>query len=54
MKKIRYISAKIPSTKNKRLKVAAYCRVSTKYEQQQSSIDLQIKHYTKFIQNNSE
>lgn len=28
----------------KKLKVAAYCRVSTKFESQQSSIDLQISN----------
>ena len=37
---------------NKKLKVAAYCRVSTKFESQQSSIDLQISHYKNVIQSN--
>ncbi|KAF5067157.1 hypothetical protein DSECCO2_256260 [anaerobic digester metagenome] len=49
MKKLR----RIESTKaeNKKLKVATYCRVSTKYESQQSSIDLQISNYETIIQN---
>lgn len=34
----------------KKLRVAAYCRVSTKYESQRSSIELQKAHYEKFIQ----
>jgi site-specific DNA recombinase len=38
---------------NKKLKVAAYCRVSTKFESQQSSIDLQISNYETIIQSNS-
>ena len=49
MKKIRKIE--VPA-KNavKKLRVAAYCRVSTKYESQKSSIELQKAHYEKFIQ----
>ena len=49
MKKIRKIE--VP-TQNavKKLRVAAYCRVSTKYESQRSSIELQKAHYEKFIQ----
>lgn len=35
--------------KSRKLKVAAYCRVSTKYESQKSSIDLQVEYYTKYI-----
>ncbi len=37
---------------NKKLKVAAYCRVSTKFESQQSSIDLQVSNYKTVIQSN--
>lgn len=37
-----------------KLKVAAYCRVSTERESQQSSISLQIRYYTDLIQNNPE
>lgn len=39
---------------NKKLKVAAYCRVSTKFESQQSSIDLQVSNYETIIQSNSQ
>lgn len=37
---------------NKKLKVAAHCRASTKFESQQSSIDLQISNYETIIQSN--
>ncbi|MDI6452362.1 recombinase family protein [Peloplasma aerotolerans] len=50
MKEIKVIeknSVKYAQTRLKR--VAAYARVSTKLEMQQSSIDLQIKHYAKEI-----
>ncbi|WP_330400957.1 hypothetical protein [Sporanaerobium hydrogeniformans] len=50
MKKPRRI---VPTkAENKKLKVAAYCRVSTKFESQQSSIDLQISNYETVIQSN--
>ncbi len=32
-----------------KLRVAAYCRVSTESEEQASSYDVQIEHYTDFI-----
>lgn len=32
-----------------RIRVAAYCRVSTDEEEQESSFELQVEHYTKFI-----
>ncbi|MHB1151381.1 MAG: recombinase family protein [Eubacteriales bacterium] len=35
-------------------KVCAYCRVSTDQYDQQSSYDLQVNHYTNYIQNNSQ
>jgi len=54
MKKITIIPAKNSLESNSKLKVAAYCRVSTERESQQSSIDLQIRHYTRLIQNNPE
>ena len=31
----------------RKLRVAAYCRVSTELEQQQSSYDIQIEYYTR-------
>lgn len=50
MKKIKRIEP--IKEENKKLKVAAYCRVSTKFESQQSSIDLQISNYETVIQSN--
>ena len=38
----------------KRLRVAAYCRVSTDNEEQASSYEAQIQHYEKFIKTNPE
>lgn len=37
-----------------KLKVAAYCRVSTDSDEQASSYEVQVEHYTQFIQKNSE
>lgn len=37
-----------------RLKVAAYCRVSTDQEEQKSSYEAQIGYYTEIIKNNAE
>lgn len=37
-----------------KLKVAAYCRVSTDSEEQATSYDAQVEHYTEFIKKNSE
>lgn len=37
-----------------KLRVAAYCRVSTDSDEQASSYEAQIEHYTLFIQNNPE
>ena len=47
---------RIPETqripvKRQQLRVAAYCRVSTKHEGQQQSLDTQICYYTSYIQN---
>jgi len=36
------------------LRVAAYCRVSTDREEQESSFDAQVDHYTKYINSNSD
>ncbi len=49
----------IPQTKRdgptevQRLRVAAYCRVSTRHEEQRHSLEAQIAHYTNFIKRNS-
>ena len=37
-----------------KLRVAAYCRVSTDSEEQASSYEVQVEHYTQFIQKNPE
>ena len=52
MKKVRKIKVPEPNTTRK-LRVAAYCRVSTKYESQKSSIELQKCHYENYIQEHS-
>lgn len=41
----------VPKSEN-RMRVAAYCRVSTRREQQDSSLDLQIMHYKDIIDQN--
>ncbi len=38
----------------KKLRVAAYCRVSTDNEEQATSYEAQVEHYTEFIQKNPE
>ncbi len=50
MKKVRKIEVPEKQAESRKLKVAAYCRVSTKYESQKSSIDLQVEYYTKYIE----
>lgn len=50
-KKGNYINKDI---ERKKLKVAAYCRVSTEQEEQQGSFDIQVKHYTELINANPE
>lgn len=49
MKNVRIIPA-IPKENNK-LKVAAYCQVSTSRPEQLRSLEIQIKTYTKMIKN---
>lgn len=41
-------------TRNHRLRVAAYCRVSTEQEEQQTSIENQITYYDDLIRSNPE
>lgn len=45
------IVIEIPSIKKEVLCAAAYCRVSTAYEEQQTSLDSQIQYYTDYINN---
>lgn len=54
MKKITFIPAKNSMRNTGKLRAAAYCRVSTEHESQQSSIALQIRYYTELIQTNPE
>lgn len=55
---VRVIEPTIKSENGKkqhqRLRVAAYCRVSTELEEQQNSYQVQITYYTEMIQKNSE
>ena len=48
MKKIRKIEVP-PRDTGRKLRVAAYCRVSTKYESQRSSIEIQKRYYEEYI-----
>ena len=41
-------------TRNHKLRVAAYCRVSTEQEEQQTSIENQITYYDDLIRSNPE
>lgn len=42
------------SETKQKLRVAAYCRVSTDTEAQAGSYELQIQYYTKYIKSNSD
>lgn len=44
----------VTSEEKPKLRVAAYCRVSTDSDEQASSYEVQVEHYTQFIQKNSE
>jgi site-specific DNA recombinase len=44
----------VAKEKIKKLRVAAYCRVSTETEEQNSSYEVQVAHYTEFIKKNTE
>lgn len=37
-----------------KIRVAAYCRVSTEYEEQESSYEVQVEHYTSYIKSKPE
>ena len=45
---------RIDAEEKPKLRVAAYCRVSTDSDEQASSYEVQVEHYTNFINNNSE
>ena len=59
-KSVRVIPAKpkigntVKLDQKQKLRVAAYCRVSTDNEEQASSYEVQIEHYTAYINNNPE
>ena len=43
-----------PAEKRRKERVAAYCRVSTEFEEQESSYETQVAHYTSYINGNPE
>ncbi|MBP1533312.1 MAG: recombinase family protein [Ruminococcus sp.] len=45
---------KTARTQDKKVRVAAYCRVSTDHEEQQNSYQVQIAYYTDLINSNPE
>lgn len=52
---VRYCAARQEKDEDKpKLRVAAYCRVSTDSEEQATSYEAQIEHYTEYIQKNPE
>lgn len=50
----RTIGTQKPAEKVQKTRVAAYCRVSTEFEEQESSYEVQVEHYTAYIKNNPE
>ena len=48
----RQVGNNITQEENPKLRVAAYCRVSTDSDEQATSYEVQIEHYTEFIQKN--
>lgn len=54
MKKITKIGVSETPVQKKKLKVAAYCRVSTGSNEQLESLDIQKDYYNRFIKSNSE
>ena len=55
-KSVREIAAdpRLTQRSQKRLRVAAYCRVSTELEEQESSFEGQVSYYTDKIESNQE
>lgn len=51
---IRKVGTQKPETKVQKTRVAAFCRVSTEYEEQESSYDVQVEHYTTYIKSKPE
>ena len=50
----RTIGTQKKAEKVQKTRVAAYCRVSTEFEEQESSYEVQVEHYTTYIQSNPE
>jgi site-specific DNA recombinase len=48
------IGTQKPEVKAQKTRVAAYCRVSTEFEEQESSYAVQVEHYTTYIKGNPE
>lgn len=50
----RQVGNTVKQSAQKKLRVAAYCRVSTDSEEQETSYEAQVTHYTEYIQKNLE
>lgn len=50
----RTIGTQKKTEKVQKTRVAAYCRVSTEFEEQESSYEVQVDHYTTYIKSNPE
>ena len=48
----RQVGNTVKQSAQKKLRVAAYCRVSTDSEEQETSYEAQVTHYTEYIQKN--
>lgn len=49
----RQVGNTVKQSAQKKLRVAAYCRVSTDSEEQETSYEAQVTHYTEYIQKKS-
>ena len=50
----RAIGTQTKTNTMQKTRVAAYCRVSTEFEEQESSYEMQVEHYTNYIQSKPE
>lgn len=50
----RRVGSTVKEEERPKLRVAAYCRVSTDSDEQATSYDAQVEHYTDYIQKNPE
>ncbi|HUM85225.1 MAG TPA: recombinase family protein, partial [Lachnospiraceae bacterium] len=50
----RQVGNSVKKSEQPKLRVAAYCRVSTDSDEQETSYDAQVTHYTEYIQKNPE